>query len=1093
MAETVAAALVAAESSTLVTAGFIIGGNAALVNTALLVAANYAVGQDARRKARNQARDAANAAAQDRQITTRSAVTPRPVIYGRARVAGQLAYWQATGSLGEYLHLVLAFAGHECDAIESVYFNDVLLPAPDGSGNINSGAFSKTNTLSATETTTSGSLVLANTPTTITSVTKLTGPDVVNGVLESLTSPTGYTLAGSTVTFAAGAGPTYTVNYDYQTTTAVVRLKKYLGAAGQTADADLITESGGKWTSAHVGVGICYLYARLKYDQDVFGQIGVPNVTAVIRGKKVFDPRSSTTYWSPNAHLCTRDWLRDTTHGLGSASGEVPDSETITGANICDEEVTLYNTGTVSVTNGSPNVTGSGTTWLVNAYVGQLFVSTDGVRYTVSSVTDNTHLVLTANYGGSTLSGQSYSFRQLRYTANGVLGTEASPKANLAKLLTAMAGTAVWVQGRWLVRAGAYVTPALTFNEDYLRGEGVSIVPRASRRDQCNRVTGTFFDQYQGFAEVQIKAVVNTTYKAADGGLELTREIELPLCGDAIRAQRMAKIVLEKSRVQANTLQMSCNHKAYDAAPTDTVSWNLTRYGYSAKVLEVKSRRYTPSVGLEYVWAATASTMWDWNLGDATVYSAASATNLPNPFAVPATLGSLACNSSATVNGSIGSTLVPRGLVTWTASTDVFVQQGGRIEIQWKLWSDTDWQKAPPVPGDSTSTYISPLQPIGITLIRARAVNAAGRAGLWATITHTVATGGSLGGGNLLTNSSFEVDSNADGLPDGWVGYSNGTGGTISYSLVTGGLRGGKYLRVDATNLGTASSDQAGAYSVIELNNLVGATYVLSAYLYGLGAGSGSVDLRLYIDFYDGAGGTGSTTGNASVVLSRPSSSLLRYALTGTIPASTVSCRAHVWMQARGTSAGACHFRADDLQFEIGAVPTSYAPKTDEILAGAVGTTQIASTAVTTPKLDTNARGLRRVATQASTVTVTETTHIPDGYNFKTQLVADSQFTAAYNGYAVVTFTGTVSLSASAGTTEWIVGNTDVSYNGNDLQQTGPNPIASTYQRSVSNTLMFALTAGDTYTFEAYASKNAGGETVSFNTMQLLVEVTYTG
>lgn len=75
-----------------------------------------------------------------------------------------------------------------------------------------------------------------------------------------------------------------------------------------------------------------------------------------------------------------------------------------------------YTTGTVTVTNGSPNVTGVGTAWLTEAPAGSTFVSADGLTYTVQSVTTNTALVLTANYAGSTLAGQAYTVTRQNQT-----------------------------------------------------------------------------------------------------------------------------------------------------------------------------------------------------------------------------------------------------------------------------------------------------------------------------------------------------------------------------------------------------------------------------------------------------------------------------------------------------------------------------------------------------------------------------------------------------------------------------------------------------------------------------------------------------
>ena len=66
--------------------------------------------------------------------------------------------------------------------------------------------------------------------------------------------------------------------------------------------------------------------------------------------------------------------------------------------------------GTVTVTSGSPNVLGDGSTTFLSGIVpavagGQYTFGNSGTLYTVLSVTDDHHLVLTANYVGTTTSG----------------------------------------------------------------------------------------------------------------------------------------------------------------------------------------------------------------------------------------------------------------------------------------------------------------------------------------------------------------------------------------------------------------------------------------------------------------------------------------------------------------------------------------------------------------------------------------------------------------------------------------------------------------------------------------------------------------
>lgn len=69
-----------------------------------------------------------------------------------------------------------------------------------------------------------------------------------------------------------------------------------------------------------------------------------------------------------------------------------------------------YKTGTVSATNGSQVVTGTGTLWLSNVSPGDGFtVAGTGVPYTVGSVDSNEQMTLNANYAGPSGSGLAYA------------------------------------------------------------------------------------------------------------------------------------------------------------------------------------------------------------------------------------------------------------------------------------------------------------------------------------------------------------------------------------------------------------------------------------------------------------------------------------------------------------------------------------------------------------------------------------------------------------------------------------------------------------------------------------------------------------
>ena len=940
------------------------------VGVALIATGNVALGlallsdvygRDQRRKAEARAKQKFNDSLKDRYQMVKSGIESRRTVYGRARVSGPIVYAQSTGTKKEFLHLVIALAGHECDAIEGIYFNDILLPAEDGAGLVQSGEYCKTVTNTTSESFGSTSFSVAHTPLSVESVTRIV---ITGSGLDTLTASTvlvlgvGYTRAGAAITIidGGGFGDGIYVNYTWQAITPRVRIKKFLGTSTQAASSDLITDSGGKWTSAHQLKGVCYVYVRLEFDQDIFGQSGLPNISALVRGKKVYDPRldstvaggsgahrvatPSTWAWSENAALCTGDYLREVTYGLGAPAAQVPALEVFTAAAICDQAVLLYNTGTVTVTNASPNVTGSGTSWLARVRPGMNFVGPNAVSMTVLSVTSNTALVLTANYGGSTLAGQAYAINEARYTCNGVLDSADTARNNLDKLVESMVGTVVWTQGRWLLRAGAHLSSSLTITEDLLGDKPPSIRPRSPRQDLFNRVVPQYVEREKLYTDMQAPSVTNATYVADDGGLDLPVEMVYDMVTGGVRAQRLAKIHLERGR-QALTVTLSCNLKAYDLSPSDVVALTLTRYGWSAKLFEVVQRTLDMSTWqVELTLRETASGVWDWALGAETAIDLTPNTDLPNPFTAPAALTSLAADSSFANALRIGTSAVtPRAKVTWTQSTEIFVTQGGKVELQFKADTEADWQQVQSVPGDSVSAFIAPIQGDRVFLIRVRPVNSRGRFGPWTTIMHTTATQfdpGTIGGSNLLPNSSFEQDSNLDGLADTWLAYSAGSAGTLTRTTPTGGVSGGKYQSISSTALGISiGADRAGVYcpyASLDLTGLGGRSFVASLWF----SASAQIDVVVQIEWVNSSNAAvGNSTQTFPSTVSAP---FARAAFTATAPATAVKANFYVWMQAQsGRSVSAATLGIDNLQLELGDLLTAYSPRADELLPSQFG------------------------------------------------------------------------------------------------------------------------------------------------------------
>ena len=120
-----------------------------------------------------------------------------------------------------------------------------------------------------------------------------------------------------------------------------IRINLHLGSSDQTADSDLVSEST-KWTTEHRLRGIAYMYVRLKFDADAFPN-GIPVITATVKGKRVYDPRTGSTAWSDNPALCLRNYLRST-YGLAEEASNIDNDLVIAAANICDQTNTIAST-----------------------------------------------------------------------------------------------------------------------------------------------------------------------------------------------------------------------------------------------------------------------------------------------------------------------------------------------------------------------------------------------------------------------------------------------------------------------------------------------------------------------------------------------------------------------------------------------------------------------------------------------------------------------------------------------------------------------------------------------------------------------------
>lgn len=112
-----------------------------------------------------------------------------------------------------------------------------------------------------------------------------------------------------------------------------------------------------------------------------------------------------------------------------------------------------YATGTITATNGSPNITGAGTAWLARKISPSQIILIDGSWYTISNVTSDTAITLSTNFSGATAGGKSYTIRRVWN------GGEQLDRKSL--IFCSIFNQDLYISGTYLYRANGDNSPAV--------------------------------------------------------------------------------------------------------------------------------------------------------------------------------------------------------------------------------------------------------------------------------------------------------------------------------------------------------------------------------------------------------------------------------------------------------------------------------------------------------------------------------------------------------------------------------------------------------------------------------------------------------
>jgi hypothetical protein len=250
---------------------------------------------------------------------------------------------------------------------------------------------------------------------------------------------------------------------------------------------DLIPSVSYPWGDNHRLRGVAYLALKFKWDENAYS--GVPNVTAVVKGKKVYNPDTGVTEWSDNPALCIRDYLTNSRYGKGLPASAIDDTAFISAMN-------------------------------------------DLNGFTITPFTGSTDT-------------------QKLFTMNHVVDTSKTILQNLNDMLLSCRAFLPYSNGLYSLKIDQTSSSVMSIGADKIIS-GIAIAG-TKKEDRFNQVKVNFFNKAQNYKEDQAvypesDTGLYQTYLTEDEDEPLIDEVDCFSINNYYSAREMARLFLERSR-----------------------------------------------------------------------------------------------------------------------------------------------------------------------------------------------------------------------------------------------------------------------------------------------------------------------------------------------------------------------------------------------------------------------------------------------------------------------------------------------------------------------------------------------------------------
>jgi hypothetical protein len=449
-----------------------------------------------------------------------------------------------------------------------------------------------------------------------------------------------------------------------------IQVQAFLGLDNQVSSSILSTSTN--WGTNHRLRGVAYLALRFKWNQDIFGQI--PQVKVTLKGKKVYDPRTTTTAYTSNPSLCLLDYLRSNRYGKG-----LPDSAFETdfqsfqdSADECETQVTPYSSGT------DINV----------------------------------------------------------FDTNAVLDSSQKIIDNVKKLLNPMRALFTYTEGVYKLKIESTGSPVKTITADYVIGGAKVLGER--KNNKYNRVIGTFVNPEKNWQQDTISfppaddsalpaGDQHATMLALDNGTLLEGNFDFPNVTSPYQAEDLCEIILRRSRNQLQ-VQLRLTSEFLDLAIGDVVGITYPSGGFDNKPFRVLGMTINEDLTVDVQLFEHQDNFYTWT-SKAEAPTIAD-TNLPNPYNVqpPASV----TLSDQLIAYNDGTVIVALDILIG-ASPDSFVDY---YQVEYKKQSETDYQIHGQ--GTGLNQRVLNVIDQEVYDVRVKAVNSIGASSTYVTATRTI-------------------------------------------------------------------------------------------------------------------------------------------------------------------------------------------------------------------------------------------------------------------------------------------------------------------------------------------------------------------